>query len=108
MYVGAVLCVVCVWTAAVGSWVGRPPFPIPLHPTDTPHTHTTHEPQTNTQQEGVLKVCLDMFFKYEWTSVLHQSITRIVTWIMDAGPSRLDLQVRPDARMRAFAGQGLF
>ncbi len=44
------------------------------------------------EMEGVLKVCLDMFFKYEWTSVLHQSITRIVTWIMDAGPSRLDLQ----------------
>jgi hypothetical protein len=33
-------------------------------------------------------VCLDIFFKYEWTSVLHQAITRIVTWIMDAGPSR--------------------
>jgi hypothetical protein len=29
-----------------------------------------------------------MFFKYEWTSVLHQSVTRIVTWIMDAGPAR--------------------
>jgi len=41
---------------------------------------------------GILKVCLDMLFKYEWTSVLHQSITRIVTWIMDAGPSRLGLQ----------------
>jgi len=41
---------------------------------------------------GVLKVCLDMLFKYEWTSVLHQSITRIVTWIMDAGPSRVGLQ----------------
>ena len=39
-------------------------------------------------QEGVLEVVLNMFFKYEWTSVLHQSITRIVTWIMDAGPSR--------------------
>eukprot|EP00624_Nannochloropsis_granulata_P006705 evm.model.NODE_50841_length_62998_cov_26.109304.12 len=44
------------------------------------------------EDEGVLKVCLDMLFKYEWTSVLHQSVTRIVTWIMDAGPSRLGLQ----------------
>jgi hypothetical protein len=57
-----------------------------------PNTNTTHPP-TRKPQEGVLKVCLDMFFKYEWTSVLHQSITRIVTWIMDAGPSRLELQI---------------
>lgn len=44
------------------------------------------------EKEGVLTVCLDMLFKYEWTSVLHQSVTRIVTWIMDAGPSRVGLQ----------------
>lgn len=73
--------------------------PLPSLP---PHQHTPHPPPlTNPsirpfplyEQEGVLRVCLDMFFKYQWTSVLHQSITRIVTWIMDAGPSRLGTSV---------------
>ena len=40
------------------------------------------------QQEGLLGLVVELFFKYEWNSMLHQSTTRIITWIMDAGPSR--------------------
>ena len=44
------------------------------------------------QQSDCLECCLNLFWKFEWCSMLHQSVTNFVVHILEAGDDRAGLQ----------------
>jgi len=43
---------------------------------------------------GVLEGCFDLFFKFEWCSLLHQSVANLLVHIIEGGSKREGLQVK--------------